>query len=126
MSATPLIANHSAPQYGERNEVFPDIPVSYSHGGGFQHGRMRLQSFIDLFRRDVHACLDNQLLRAADDEYVTILIPVCEIAGVQPPLESSATRGAGRVVVIALHHRVATQQNFAWLSRRQFGPPRGL
>ena len=116
----PLGAVHPVPQHGERDNILADIAIGNPDRGSLQNGWMRLQNFIDLLGRDVHSALDDQFLRAADDKDVPVLVPVGEVAGMQPPVGVERSRGSRRVLVIALHHPFAAQQNLARLASRQF------
>ena len=92
------------PQDREGDNLLADIAIGNADGGRLQHRGMRLQDLVDLLGRDVHSALDDQFLRAADDEEVTVLIPIGEIARMQPTVRIQRRRGSGRVLVVALHH----------------------
>ena len=77
----PFIAAHPFPQDSERDHILADITIGNTYRSGFQNCRMRFQNFVDLLGSDVHAALDDQFLRAADDEKVTVLVAIREVAG---------------------------------------------
>ena len=59
---------------------------------GLDHVGVGIEGLVDLARGDVFAALDDQLLQAAGDEDVAVLIHAAEIAGAQPALQASAPR----------------------------------
>ena len=81
-----FVAHHPSPQHREGDQILAHETVRDSHHRRFQNRRMRFQHLVDLARSDVHPALDDQFLRASDDEEVAVLILVREVAGVQPAL----------------------------------------
>ena len=79
-----LVAVSHVPQDREGDDLLADIAIGNANCGRLQHRGMQLQDLVDLFGRDVHSALDDQFLGAADDEDVTVLVPIGEIARMQP------------------------------------------
>ena len=115
-----FIAAHPVSQNCECHDILADIPVGHAHCRSLQHRRMGFENFVDLLGRDIHPAFDNQLLRAADDEEIAVLIPVGEITGMQPAFGIQRQRRSRFILVIALHHPVAAQQYLARLAGGQF------
>src|SRR5262245_31426691 len=76
---------------------------------------MIFQAVLDLAGGDVLAAADDQILLAAGDEEVAILVDPSEVAGVQPAVDDG---GAGRLflLVVALHDPSRADADLALLT----------
>src|ERR1700722_10397563 len=101
-----FITAHTVPQNGERDHVLAEIPVRHPYRRRLQYRRMPFQNFVNLLGGDVHSAFDNQFLRAANDEEVTVLIPIGEVASEEPAASVECRSRSCRVLVIALHHPI--------------------
>ena len=63
---------------------FAGMQVGLADRGGERHRRMLLQRLLDHRRVDVVAAADDQVLGAAGQVEVAVLVQVAEVAGVEP------------------------------------------
>ena len=83
---------HFGPGCYECNQVLAQVIIRDSQSSGFQHCRMGFEHIINLPGSDVDPALDDQLLGPADDEEISIVFPICQVAGVKPASRRRAPR----------------------------------
>src|SRR6185436_168224 len=88
---------------------------------GVGNRRMLSQAVLNLFRRDILATADDQILDAARDAHQPALVDAGLVARVQPTV--GRDRGARRlgIVVVAAHHVVAPHTELTATARRARG-----
>ena len=78
---------------------------------------VRVEKLLDLAGIDVFAAANDHVARAAGDVEASVFAHHAQVAGVQPAVGLDHLRGSFGIAVIALHHRVAANADFA-LHRR--------
>ncbi len=73
---------------------------------------MREDGLLHLNRRDIFAAADDDVLFPVDDVHVIFVVPDRHVAGVQPAIDDRAA-GRFRLLVIAVHHVIAANNNLA-------------
>ena len=68
------------------------------------HRRVGEQERLELGRWDLEALVLDELLEPVDDEEVSLVVDVADVAGVEPSVVVDGVRGRGRVVQVARHH----------------------
>src|SRR5215217_7222932 len=94
------------------------MPSVFPRGCGTKptrHGR-HLPPVSCFGRVDVVAVAPDGVILATDDEQIAILVAVAEIAGVQPAV-AECPGGGFRIVVVALHHGVAAEDDLSQMLR---------
>src|SRR5262245_54819215 len=76
------------------------------------------KTILDLFRRDVLAAADDQVLDAAGDSEVAVGVDAGFVAGAKPAIRVDRRTRRLRVVVVALHHVISARAKLAALAGR--------
>ena len=92
--------------------VSPHFVVGLGDDRGLHDLRMPVQHLLDLDRGNVLAAGDDDVLRAVLDLDIAVGVHDREVAGMEPAA-GERLPGRFRVLQIALHDRVAAQQQFA-------------
>ena len=98
-----LIGSSFLPQDHEGHSILAEIAVGYPDCSRFKHRQMRFENLIDLPRRDIDAAFDDQLLGAADDPKISILVLAREITSMQPPIAVYCRRSAFAILIVGFH-----------------------
>ena len=104
----------------KRGYFFAVFAAGNTHNLHVQHSGHAQQEFFHFAGVDVFATANDHVLDAPGHPQVAVFIHNAKVAGMQPAIGAD---GLGRVVghiVVTLHHIVATAQNFAHLTARQF------
>ena len=96
--------------------------VGDAYDGGVRDRGVGAEHGLELRWRDLKAHDLDELLEPVDEEHVTVLVEVPEVAGVKPPLGIDAVRGSGGIVEVARHQLRAAHEQLAVLARRQRRP----
>ncbi len=95
-----------------RLHQLPAHQVLFAYDAAFFHRRMQLQNRFHFPRVDIEAAGDNHSLLDARQENVAFLVHPAQVPGVKPAVLQHG--GGGRfVLVIALHHVAAADDQFA-------------
>src|SRR3982074_3197462 len=76
---------------------------------------MSKQDSFEFCGRDLEAFVFDQLFRAIDDEKMRVVVPVTNIASMQPAIGINGMRGCFGTVQISLHNLWTTDADFAFL-----------
>src|SRR5581483_3018024 len=99
-------------QYDEGRRNLAPLLVRGRHHGTFQYSGMRRNGSLHLDGRDVLTATDDDVLLSVDDLDVVFLVPDGDIARPQPSA-GEHRRGGCRVLVVAIHHEVAADDDLA-------------
>ena len=94
-----------------------EVRVGHPGGCGVEHGRVPEEHLVDLARRDLHSTPVDDFSHAAGQEHVPFLVPIADVAGPEPAIWGEHLGGRDRIVVVALHHAFAPDENLpraAW------------
>ena len=106
-------------QHDQRGDEWPPI----ADDRDLSDERVALQQPLHVGRRHVLAAGGNdQLLLAVDDAHVALGIDARDVARVKPAVGVDRVRGAVGVLVVALHHVAAAQQQLAVLGHLELEP----
>src|ERR1700686_3194568 len=86
--------------------------------GGFDHIRVAQQRLFHLAGRDLLPAAVDDLFDAADDEKISLLVQVAEVAGSKPAVPKSFP-GRGGIIVVSPRDGGTAQRNLAPLARRK-------
>ena len=95
--------------------ILAELVVGNGKGQGLLDGSMIKQRLIDFGGRNFLAAAVDDLLQAAGDLEIAVLIHVALVAGVEPAMGEGGFIGL-RVVLIALGHVGPAGDNFAFLA----------
>ena len=102
-------------------DLLAEPRILHRHRGGALHRRMPRRQFLDPRRMDVVAAADDDVLAAAGDAQIAVLVERAEIAGHEPAALVEGVLGRRLVVEIAEHQAGAAPADLADLAGRRLG-----
>src|SRR5262249_30226120 len=109
-----------------RRHAFAEIGMRNADHGGFDHARHGVDLALDFLRIDVEAAGDHEVLAAAEDMDVALVVDLAEVAGDEEAIGPEFRLGLLRHAPVALEYVRALDLDHADLVARQLLAGLGL